>query len=137
MKEGFAVIGLGRFGGSICRSLVEQGMEVLAIDSDEERVNEYMSIATHAVIANSTDENALRQLGIRNFEHVIVAIGEDIQSSILTTLILKEMGVNTLPQKRRMINMPNCLIKSEQTGLSILSETWDDVLRITSYRKTC
>ncbi|MCH3087220.1 NAD-binding protein, partial [Listeria monocytogenes] len=48
MKEGFAVIGLGRFGGSICRSLVEQVMEVLAIDSDEERVNEYMSIATHA-----------------------------------------------------------------------------------------
>ncbi|HFL0654890.1 TPA: TrkA family potassium uptake protein [Listeria monocytogenes] len=99
MKEGFAVIGLGRFGGSICRSLVEQGMEVLAIDSDEERVNEYMSIATHAVIANSTDENALRQLGIRNFEHVIVAIGEDIQSSILTTLILKEMGVKYVTAK--------------------------------------
>ncbi|MDH6363610.1 trk system potassium uptake protein TrkA [Enterococcus sp. PF1-24] len=92
-KQSYAIIGLGRFGGSICRTLVESGQEVLAIDSSEDRVNEYMNIATHAVVANAQDEMALRSLGIRNFDHVIVAIGEDIQASILVTLMVKEMGV--------------------------------------------
>lgn len=99
MKKEFAVIGLGRFGGSICRSLIELGMEVLAIDFKEERVNEYAMIATHAVIGNTTDEDVLRNLGIRNFDHVVVAIGEDIQASILTTLILKELGVKHVTVK--------------------------------------
>lgn len=93
MKQSFAVIGLGRFGGSICQTLVESGQEVLAIDSNEDRVNEYMNIATHAVVANAQDEMTLRSLGIRNFDYVIVAIGEDIQASILVTLMVKEMGV--------------------------------------------
>ncbi|CAI3407704.1 TrkA family potassium uptake protein [Enterococcus cecorum] len=73
--------------------MVESGQEVLAIDSNEERVNEYMNIATHAVVGNAQDESTLRSLGIRNFDHVIVAIGEDIQASILVTLMVKEMGV--------------------------------------------
>lgn len=93
MKQNYAIIGLGRFGGSICRTLVESGQEVLVIDSNEERVNEYMNIATHAVVGNAQDESTLRSLGIRNFDHVIVAIGEDIQASILVTLMVKEMGV--------------------------------------------
>ena len=94
MKQNFAIIGLGRFGGgSICQTLVEAGQEVLAIDSSEDRVNEYMNIATHAVVANAQDEMTLRSLGIRNFDHVVVAIGEDIQASILVTLMVKEMGV--------------------------------------------
>jgi len=93
VKQNYAIIGLGRFGGSICRTLVESGQEVLAIDSNEERVNEYMNIATHAVVGNAQDEATLRSLGIRNFDHVIVAIGEDIQASILVTLMVKEMGV--------------------------------------------
>lgn len=99
MKKEFAVIGLGRFGGSICKELVKQGMEVLAIDIDEERVNEYAEIATHAVVADTTDENVLKKLGIRNFEHVIVAIGNNIHASILTTLILKELGVKKITVK--------------------------------------
>ncbi len=94
MDKQFAVIGLGRFGGSICREFAKMGYEVMAVDRDIERVNEYASIATQAVQANSTDEKALSALGIRNFNHVIVSIGEDIQSSILTTLLLKEAGVN-------------------------------------------
>ena len=56
MKQNFAIVGLGRFGGSICRTLIEAGQEVLAIDSNEDRVNEYMNIATHAVVANAQDE---------------------------------------------------------------------------------
>ncbi|WP_338753827.1 TrkA family potassium uptake protein [Bacillus sp. FJAT-52991] len=99
MKKEFVVIGLGRFGGSICRALAEQGMEVMAIDVDEDRVNEFASIASHAVVADTTDESVLKSLGIRNFDHVIVAIGDDIQSSILTTLILKEIGVQRITAK--------------------------------------
>ncbi len=98
-KKQFAVIGLGRFGGSICRTLSEQGMEVLAIDIDEDRVNEFASIASHAVVGDSTDEAVLKSLGIRNFDHVIVAIGDNIQASILTTLILKELGVKHITVK--------------------------------------
>ncbi|RSL31082.1 TrkA family potassium uptake protein [Salibacterium salarium] len=99
MKKQFAVIGLGRFGGSICKSLVEEGMEVLAIDENEEKVNEFASLATQAVIADTTDEKALRGLGIRNFDHVIVAIGDNIQASILTTLMLVEMNVKHITVK--------------------------------------
>lgn len=99
VKKEFVVIGLGRFGGSIVRSLTDQGMEVMAIDQDEDKVNEFSSIASHAVVADSTDESVLKSLGIRNFDHVIVAIGDDIQSSILTTLMLKEIGVKKITVK--------------------------------------
>jgi trk system potassium uptake protein len=99
LRKEFAVIGLGRFGGSICRTLAEQGMEVMAIDNNEDRVNEYSMIASHAVVGNTTDEKVLKSLGIRNFDHVIVAIGDDIQASILTTIILKELGVKNITVK--------------------------------------
>lgn len=99
MKKEFAVIGLGRFGGSIVRELISQGAQVMAIDSSSDRVNEFAQIATQAVVANTTDESVLLSLGIRDFEHVIVAIGEDIQASILTTLILKEIGVEKITVK--------------------------------------
>ncbi|RWZ60762.1 TrkA family potassium uptake protein [Halobacillus fulvus] len=99
MKKEYAVIGLGRFGGSICRELSREGMDVLAIDLDEDKVNEYKDIAAHAVIADSTDENVLKELGLRNIDHVIVAIGDNIQASILTTLMLKELGIKTITVK--------------------------------------
>lgn len=93
MKKQFAVIGLGRFGGSVCRELYTMGHEVLAIDTNEDKINDFTNYSTHAVVANATDENALNSLGIRNFDHVIVAIGDNIQASILCTLLLKEMNV--------------------------------------------
>lgn len=99
LKKEFAVIGLGRFGGSICRALAEQGMEVMAIDVDEDRINEFSLIASHAVVGDTTDESVVKSLGIRNFDHVIVAIGDNIQASILTTLILKELGVSKITVK--------------------------------------
>lgn len=99
MKKQFAVIGLGRFGGSICDELSKQGLEVLAIDRDEDIVNEFSSISTHAVIADTTDDGVLKSLGLRNFDNVIVAIGDNIQASILTTLILRELGVKHITAK--------------------------------------
>lgn len=99
MKKEFVVIGLGRFGGSIVKELVELDADVMAIDISPERVDEYSHIATQAVTADTTDESVLRSLGIRNFEHVVVAIGENIQASILTTLMLKEIGVEKITVK--------------------------------------
>ncbi len=91
MKQ-FAVIGLGRFGISVAENLQRMGFDVLAIDESEERVNAVASLVTHTAIADSLNEKALRSLGIRNFDVVVVAIGQDIQASILTTLHLKELG---------------------------------------------
>lgn len=99
MKREFAVIGLGRFGGSICRELSMEGMQVLAIDKDEDRINEYKNIASHAVIADTTDEVSLKEIGIKNFEHVIVAIGDNIQASILTAVILTDLGIGKITVK--------------------------------------
>ncbi|MCM3785984.1 TrkA family potassium uptake protein [Neobacillus mesonae] len=95
-KKQYAVIGMGRFGSSVAYALSEMGFDVLAIDRDEQRTQEISNVVTHAVSADSTDEEALRALGIRNFDVVVVAIGEDIQASILTTLILKDMGIQSL-----------------------------------------
>ncbi len=99
MKREFAVIGLGRFGGSICEELSLEGMNVLAIDSSEQKINEFKNIASHAVIADATDESVLKDLGINNIDHVIVAIGENIQASILTTVILTDLGIKKITVK--------------------------------------
>jgi len=111
VKKEFAVIGLGRFGGSICRTLAEQGIEVMAIDINEDRVNDYSMIASHAVVGDSTDEKVLKELGIRNFDHVVVAIGDNIQASILTTIILKEHGVQNITVKAQNDYHEKVLVK--------------------------
>jgi trk system potassium uptake protein TrkA len=98
-KKQFAVIGIGRFGSSVASSLASQGYEVLAVDRDEESVQKISEVVTHAVCVDTTDEEALKALGIRNFDKVVVAIGEDVQASILTTLLLKEAGVGYIVAK--------------------------------------
>jgi len=97
----FAVIGLGRFGTSIAQTLYHMGHDVLAVDQTEERVNAIMKDVTHVVQLDSTNEAALRSLGLENFHVVIVSIGQDIQASILTTLILKELGCQNIVAKAR------------------------------------
>lgn len=98
MKQ-FAIIGLGRFGTSLARTLSRMGYEVLAIDSDEEKVEELSDIVTHSVQANALDELVLKSLGLRNFDVVVVAIGQDIQANIMVTVMLKEMGVKQVVAK--------------------------------------
>mgnify|MGYP006343778733 FL=1 len=90
----FAIIGLGRFGSNMAKALSKMGYEVLAIDKNQHKVQEFSDEVTHVVQADTTDENALRELGILNFDVVVVAIGEDVQANVLTTLQLKEIGVN-------------------------------------------
>ncbi|HCF26017.1 MAG TPA: potassium transporter, partial [Cyanobacteria bacterium UBA11049] len=91
----FAVIGLGRFGRSVCSTLHKLGYEVLATDIDEKNVSQVLSdqIAAHALQLDSTDPAALKEAGVFEFDTVIIAIGNYVQESIITTLNVKEGGV--------------------------------------------
>lgn len=95
----YAVIGLGRFGTSVARKLHEAGKEVLGIDIDELKVEDAEYFITHGIVADTTEEKALKSIGISNFDCVIVAIGNDMQSSILTVSILKELGIKKIIAK--------------------------------------
>ena len=98
MKQ-FAVIGCGRFGSSVARTLYGLGYDVLAIDENEDVIQNISDSVTHAVQADATDEASIKSLGIRNFDVAVITIGSDIQSSILITLIVKELGVKYVVAK--------------------------------------
>lgn len=91
--DSVVVIGLGRFGRALALELMANGTDVLGIDGDEEIVQSLNGQLTHVVQADSTREEALRQLAVPEFERVVVAIGSDIQSSILTASLLLRFGV--------------------------------------------
>ena len=88
-----AVIGLGRFGTALALELVKSGREVLGIDSDERLVQSNAEALTHVVQADSTDEATLRELGLVEFDSAVVAIGSDLEASILTASLLLQLGV--------------------------------------------
>ncbi len=92
-KKQFIVIGMGRFGQSVAKGLASLGQEVLAVDNDETLVGEIAPYVTHAVQADASDEKALAALGIRNFDVAVVTIGDNVQASILITMLCKELGV--------------------------------------------
>ena len=92
MKQ-IAVIGLGTFGMAVAKTLAEKGVQVLVIDKNEQRIQEVSSFVTQAVVADATDEQTMRKLGISDFGTVVVASGGNREASILTTLILKELVV--------------------------------------------
>ncbi len=102
MKQ-FVVVGLGRFGASVATTLAENGHEVLAIDRDPEKVQAISADVTHAVEADATDEEALKTLGVRNFDVAVVSIGDNVSANILCTLILKEL------------NLPYVIVKAPDT----------------------
>lgn len=86
------IIGLGRFGRHMSRKLIEQGNEVLGVDSDEERVNDALPLLTSAQIGDATNERFIAGLGVGNFDLCVVAIGDDFQSSLEATALLKDFG---------------------------------------------
>jgi trk system potassium uptake protein len=91
--DSVVVIGMGRFGKSVATSLAQLGHEVLGIDENAELVQEMSGTLTHMVQANSTSVETLRQLNVGNFTHAVVAIGSDLEASILSVLALSELGV--------------------------------------------
>lgn len=95
-KKSFAVIGLGQFGRSVVEELVDNGMDVIAIDSKEESVSKVTKILPTCFVADSTDERALKELGIHDVDAAIVAFGSNKEASVLTTVILRELGVENI-----------------------------------------
>lgn len=99
MKKQYAVIGLGRFGFNVAKTLVKYGAEVIAIDRTEERVKKAADVVPHVVQLDAMDEKALREVGVQNVDTAIVSIGEAIESSILVVMILKNMGIKNIIAK--------------------------------------
>ena len=93
MKKQVAVIGLGRFGSSIAKELYQIGHDVLGMDTDEKNVQDMLGHITIGVTADATNEHVLKELGLPNFDVAVVAIGSDMQASILVTVILKDLGI--------------------------------------------
>jgi len=98
MKQ-FAVIGLGRFGRSLALRLSDMNYDVLVVDTDKDRVNSISDRVYYAVQADAMEDQALKSLGIRNFDVVVVAIGQKVQANILVTVLVKELGVKTVVAK--------------------------------------
>lgn len=90
--KSYLVLGLGRFGQSFAKTLTELGHDVLGVDNNESIVQEFSDQITHVVQAEASSEDFLESIGVKNFDAAIVAIGDDIQSSIMTTVLLKELG---------------------------------------------
>lgn len=111
MKKQIVVIGLGRFGSSVCKELYSLGHEIMAIDTNPEKVDALRDHAAYTVLADATDENQLKSLGVRNFEHAIVAIGDNLQASVLCTLMLKELGLPKVWVKARDLQHEKILDK--------------------------
>lgn len=109
-----AVIGLGRFGSSLARELVSSGHQVLGIDTDEKIVQSHADELTHVVSADTTDEETLRELGISEMDSAVVAIGADLESSILTASLLLQLGVKQVWAKANSLSHGRIL---EQLGV--------------------
>ena len=94
--KSFAVIGLGQFGRSIVYELIDNKMDVIAIDINEEVANEVAAQLPTTFIADSTDEKALKEIGVQDVDAAIVAFGDNQQATVLTTVILRELGIKNI-----------------------------------------
>lgn len=98
-RKQFGVIGLGRFGSAMALTLTELGHDVIGVDGDESRVQQLADVITHALQIDATDEKALRAAGIQDVDVAVVSIGENIESSLLVVMQLRELGIGTIVAK--------------------------------------
>ena len=98
-RKQFGVIGLGRFGSAMATTLTELGHDVIGVDGDPERVRQLADTLTQAVELDATDERALRAVGIQDVDVAVVSIGENIESSLLVVMQLRELGIETIVAK--------------------------------------
>ena len=110
-KKTYAVFGLGRYGTAVAKELVNNGAEVLAVDIDEEKVNEYVAEIPFCKCADVTDPEVLKQLGISNIDVVIIAMATNLEASVMAAMLCKEMGVKTVISK--CSSEMNCKILSK------------------------
>ncbi len=100
----YAVIGMGRFGQSLAVELSSMNHEVLCVDSTEDELDEVRDLVSHVTIADATDEDAVRSLGLEDFDCVCIAIGHDIESSVLCAIICKDLGIKKLWAKASVLH---------------------------------
>ena len=93
VKKEFLVLGLGKFGMSIAKTLSKLGCQVIAVDRNEEKIQDIADSVTYAVAADVTDADVLKNLGISNLDAAVIAISNDMEASIMATIIVKELGV--------------------------------------------
>lgn len=98
-KQAVAVIGLGRFGATVAKTLSAQGHEVLGVDINEETVQRISPYVTHAVVADTSDEDALRALSLNQFDDVVIGIGDNVQGNLMTAMLVKEIGAKYIVAK--------------------------------------
>ena len=145
MNQTYAVFGLGRYGTAVAKELVKNGAEVLAVDIDEEKVNSVVGELPYCKCADVTDLDVLRQLGVANIDVVIIAMANNLEASVMTTMLCKELGVKTVIAK--CASEMNCRILSRvgadkvifpenESGIrlakNLLSDGFMDIIELSS-----
>jgi trk system potassium uptake protein TrkA len=132
--KSFAVIGFGSFGSNVAQTLFEKGHEVLVIDSNKAVVQKAQDFCSQAVVADATDKETMEDLGINNFDTVIVALGERMEDSILTILHLKELGLKSIIAKA--INIDHMKVLSKVGANRIIFPERDMAIRLAKQLST-
>ena len=110
-KKSFAVLGMGRFGRGVALALAQNGEEVMIVDKIGENIDQYASQVTYAIVADLADEEAVQDLGLGNMDAVIVAMGMDLEASILSVMIAKESGAKEVIAKAKSRRMGEILLR--------------------------
>ncbi len=111
MKKSVAVLGLGKYGKSLSENLYQMGADVLAVDNNEELINEFSGKCTTAVCANLVNEDEVEALGLKNMDIVVVAMGRNLAASIMSIAVAKEQGVPLVVAKSSSERMSTILLK--------------------------
>lgn len=136
-KKSFAVIGLGRFGYSIVKELANNNADVLAIDRSEENVSAVADFINNCAICDSTKKKDLDELGIKSIDHVVVAIGNNLEASILTTINLKALGVKDITVRVdesdykeifKTLGATSVIIPEEASAISLANKMVSDTI---------
>ena len=123
MKKNVLLIGAGRFGKHMAMQLNQLGHQVMAVDTDETRINDVMNIVTNAQIGDSTNAEFLKSLGVGNFDVCMVTIGDSFQNSLETTSLLKELGARYVVSRAERMYRKNSCCVMVQMRLYILKNT--------------
>lgn len=130
-KKTFVVIGLGRFGSNVAKTLSKMNCDVLAIDINEESVSQISNEVSHCVIADASKLNVLEELGVSQIDHAVVAIGNNLQASILTIINLKKLGVEKITVRAdqeshndvfKILGATNVIIPEEDCAISLANQ---------------
>ena len=143
IDQTYAVFGLGRYGTAVARELAESGAEVLAVDSDEEVINNASAFLPYCRCADVTDPDALQQLGIANIDVVVLAMAGDLESSVMAAMLCKELGVKTVIAKcatdmncriMSRVGADRVIIPEHESGIrlakSLLSAGFTDIIEL-------